>query len=130
MYFLTFQDPELSDKIRNKAGIPLLFISHNAIMLEAPSEKTKQRASRDVADRMEQDHKNLIAMKKHVLGEEDKVKKKKRKGPKGPNPLSCKKAKPKGQSVADGKVTKRKRKRHRRGAHIPDHVKEQLVDGK
>ena len=96
-------------------------------MLEAPSEKSKQRAERDVNDKIQQGHDNLTALRKHVLGEEEKVKKKKKKGPKGANPLSCKKAKPKGQSAVDGKVNKRKRKRHRR-IHVPDHVKEQLMN--
>ena len=41
-----------------------LFISHNTIMLEAPSEKSKQRAARDVNDKIQQGHDNLTAIKK------------------------------------------------------------------
>ena len=95
-------------------------------MLEAPTEKSKQRAERDATDKIQQGHDDLTALKKHVLGEVENVKKKKKKGPKGANPLSCKKAKPKKQSTIDGKVNKRKRKRHKR-VHVPDHVKEQLL---
>ncbi len=121
--FATLQDAELSDLVRSKPGIPLLFISHNAIVLEAPSEKSKQRAARDLNDKITRGHDSLTQLKKDVLGEEEPAKKKKKKGPKGANPLSCKKAKSKPSGVQEGKVGKRKRKRHRR-IHIPDHLKE------
>ena len=92
-------------------------------MLEAPSEKSKQRAARDISEKIDQDHKSLTALKRHVFGEEETVKKGKRKGPKGPNPLSCKKRKAKVSDVTGGKVAKRKRKRHKR-IHMLDHVKD------
>ncbi len=123
-----FQDLLLSEKVRSKAGIPLLFIDGHTIVLEAPSEKSKKRAARAATDKMQTEHGALAAMKEQLLeGEKQHKKKRKRKGPKGPNPLSCKKPKnPKDKlsAVEDGKVTKkRKRSRHKR-ARVADHLKE------
>ncbi len=71
-------------------------------------------------DKMSQEHKNLTLMRQNVLGEEAVVKKKKRKGPKGKNPLSCLKSKKKkNKQIAQPQIEegrhkrKRKRKRHK-----------------
>ncbi len=126
-YFASFfQDSTLSEVIRKKAGVPLLYISYNTIVLEAPSYKSQERADTMTVDKMSHEHKNLTLMRQSVLGEEPVVKKKKRKGPKGKNPLSCLKRKkrknkqiPQSQSGEGGHKRKRKRKRHK--AHDSGH---------
>ena len=89
-----FQDAELSKQVRKTVGVPLLFISHNAMTLEAPSEKSQQKAEAEIAERL-----NPVArvkeLKKATLGEEEAPKKKRKKKKSGPNPLSCKKSKKK-----------------------------------
>ena len=117
LFFL--QDSELSDGIRKLPGVPLLFISHNAITLESPSDKSRRKASGLLDEKMgpaSHEQSRLEVLKKEVLGEEV-PKKKKRKGPKGANPLSCQKKKKKPeQSLAQGEGKKkrhRKRKRHK-----------------
>jgi U3 small nucleolar RNA-associated protein 23 len=50
-------------------------------------------------------------LKKQTLGENTGVKKKKRKGPKRPNPLSCLKKKIKAEPVLPAKKKKRRKKK-------------------
>lgn len=128
VYFL-YQDSELSDKLRNIAGIPLLYISHNAITLEAPSDKSKKSASGAEEGRIapsSYQEETLKAIKKSVLGEEETTKKKKKKKIKGVNPLACKKKtkKPGTNSPkkegAVGKKRKRKRNKKNRGGNIQE----------
>lgn len=115
------QDPELTEKIRAIPGVPLLFMSHNAINLENPSEASRKVAA-GVLDRKlapsDEQHKTLVALKRDAFGEKPE-KKRKRKGPKGPNPLSCLKKKRKVVPVAEqSKTTKRKARKRKRNRHV------------
>ena len=84
--------------MRAVPGTPLLYLHGNSPTLEKPSELTKDKVEEegDTRGLTPQQAKSIKAMKKQVFGEPESVKpKKKRKGPKGPNPLSCKKKKKK-----------------------------------
>ena len=84
--------------MRALPGTPLLYLHGNSPTLEKPSELTKDKVEEegDTRGLTPQQAKSIKAMKKQVFGEPEPVKpKKKRKGPKGPNPLSCKKKKKK-----------------------------------
>ena len=100
-------------------GAPLLILHGNCPTLEKPSDMTQEvieKASdqRILSTFQEETIKNL---KTQIFGEELPRKKKKRKGPKGPNPLSCKKKKPKTNSDIHGvknKMESEGKKRKRR----------------
>jgi U3 small nucleolar RNA-associated protein 23 len=84
------QDNALTDKLRMIAGCPILFIKFNSILIDKPSEVSVEEAERPKGELQK-----VKEMKKELLGLEEPIKQKKRKGPKGPNPLSCKKKKSK-----------------------------------
>uniref|UniRef100_A0A0K0FKQ2 rRNA-processing protein UTP23 homolog (inferred by orthology to a human protein) n=1 Tax=Strongyloides venezuelensis TaxID=75913 RepID=A0A0K0FKQ2_STRVS len=100
-------DNTLKEKLRSIPGIANLFVSYNTILLEDISE-----ASLKKEETISNEFKRLQDLKKQILGEDNKVIRKKRKA-KGPNPLSCLKKKPKIEaSVTDGdKVKKVRRKK-------------------
>uniref|UniRef100_A0AAF5CVV5 PIN domain-containing protein n=2 Tax=Strongyloides stercoralis TaxID=6248 RepID=A0AAF5CVV5_STRER len=100
-------DSNLKEKLRNIPGILNLFIGYNTIILEDISE-----ASLKKEENISSDLKRLQDLKKQVLGDEKKIIHRKRK-PKGPNPLSCLKKKPKlDNSVGDcDKIKKARRKK-------------------
>ena len=77
-------------------GVPVLFLHGNCPTLEKPSDQTSNLVQKTSEGRLLTSHQaNTIKVLKKELFGEPKVtepkKKKKRKGPKGPNPLSCKK---------------------------------------
>lgn len=88
----------MKEIVRSTPGVPLMFISHNAINVEKPSEasvdKTKQILEKKLLPR-ELEMESLKKLKSQLLengadsGKVVKIHKKKR--AKGPNPLSCKK---------------------------------------
>ena len=91
--------------VRAVPGTPLLYLHGNSPTLEKPSELTKDKVEEegDTRGLTPQQAKSIKAMKKQVFGEPEPVKpKKKRKGPKGPNPLSCKKKKKKSNDPLRG----------------------------
>jgi len=102
-FFIATQDVLLSEKIRKLSGVPLLYISHNAITLEAPSSLSKSTAEHKTKDTLQPsscEHANLTALKKIVFGEHpEQTKKKRRRKLNGPNPLSCKKKKKDARTV-------------------------------
>lgn len=133
-YILASQDRDLQEKLRKKAGIPLLYLHNKSPTLEKPSKASYDKAGHTLeADPhifvTETQNEALQQMKKalgvEVTTEEPKFTVKKKKTH-NPNPLSCKKKKIKGTAVEvkDGasknKVRKRKKKK------LPKHIKEQL----
>ena len=107
--------------VHKVAGVPLLTMVHGVVTLQAPSTAShlsaKQTLSQSLAPTDHQ-HAILKQLKREAFGEqlETPMKKRKRKGPKGANPLSCmKKKKPSVPSeLKDGDKPKRKRKRKRK----------------
>lgn len=85
-YFIATQDSALTNKLRDIPGVPILFIKYKGILIDRASEATMQAVENSKSDLNE-----MKALKKEVLGVEEKRKKSKR--AKGPNPLSVKKKK-------------------------------------
>ena len=115
---LTFNIYSRED-LRNIPGIPLLYLHGNAPTLEKPSDLTEsltEKISDGKTNLSEHQHKILQELKKQKFGEEEKPIRKKRKGPRGPNPLSCKKSSKSKQSDSElsnpssGKKKRRKKK--------------------
>ncbi|KHJ75424.1 hypothetical protein OESDEN_24960 [Oesophagostomum dentatum] len=112
-YIVATNDDSLSEKLRNIAGTPILYIKYNSILLDRVSQISKEAAG---TPKSEIDA--VKALKAAVLGEEEVKKKKKKK--KGANPLSCKKKKKigvtaalpvrTGERTASGKRKRTKRK--------------------
>lgn len=123
--FKLFQDKDLSEKVRKLAGVGLLYISHKAINLEAPSDASQQKADCKLTEKLGSGGREfhvLAALKKASFGEQP-MKKRKKKSFKGPNPLSCKKKKPKplepsSQQNTTGEKRKRKRKHKKQTLHV------------
>lgn len=131
-YFLATQDQDLTEKTRLLAYVPILFIKMNAIILEQPATEARDKAIESQQRFHQVDSHQFQTLKKlkkiESLDKPANIKRK-RKGPKGPNPLSCKKKKtvalnkasssnPNVKSVKqDGKKKRTKTKR------IPNHIK-------
>ncbi|KFM63719.1 rRNA-processing protein UTP23-like protein, partial [Stegodyphus mimosarum] len=121
-YILATQDRELSEKVRLIPGIPLLYISHNAINLEKPSVVNKETIQVKMQEKLKSsDYQNAVLnkLKREIFGNDDEPKRKKKKI-KGPNPLSCKKKKE--RPVAPQNEKTKKRKRHKRSKNKEVHV--------
>ncbi|CAH2105078.1 unnamed protein product [Euphydryas editha] len=125
-YILATQDRDLQEKMRLKAGVPLLYLHNKSPTLEKPSKAsyTIAGSSLDANQFMfiSQTQNETLQNIKKALGVEEKVEEQKviikKKKHKNPNPLSCKKKKKKPSekknekkenSVIDGKVRKRKK---------------------
>ena len=116
MLWLLFQDPELSEIIRQRSGIPLIYIAFNAITIESPADFSKQIAQEKLEKKLNPSEHSLSVIKqlKHeTFGEEEVVKKTKKKKPKGKNPLSCKKKKKKTDEEKKKKRKKLKQKKQK-----------------
>jgi len=115
---LVSQDAGLRSEARRVPGTPILYLHGNAPTLEKPSEFSEETAEQSEDLRLnvsEHQTKVLEKIKKQTFGEEEVKKRKKRKGPKGANPLSCKKKKKdkvrdvKDKLASEGKKRKRNR---------------------
>ncbi|XP_042320396.1 rRNA-processing protein UTP23 homolog [Sceloporus undulatus] len=115
-YFIATQDQDLATKIKKKAGIPLLFIIQNTIVLDKPSAKSLASVQSMQTNQLIPEHQKVsIAHLKEEQGlvKSMETKKRKRKRPAGPNPLSCLKKKKKGQETSQSSTTKRKANKKR-----------------
>ncbi|OCT74970.1 hypothetical protein XELAEV_18033958mg [Xenopus laevis] len=117
-YFIATQDQELAAKVKKRAGVPLMFIIQNTIVLDKPSPKSLARVEALQSNQLVPEHqKHSIKHLKHEQGvaKDSERKGRKRKRLKGPNPLSCMKKKkkiPEQQAAAStSSQTKRKRRR-------------------
>ncbi|XP_060077277.1 rRNA-processing protein UTP23 homolog [Ylistrum balloti] len=121
------QDHELREMLREThPGVPLLFMAYNAINMESPTELSKGKADEELQARIAPAEHHMEVLKKlkvQAFGEQPVTKKFKRKGPKGPNPLSCKKSKKAEKNKAkksflESAVDKRKRRKRNRVKHL------------
>lgn len=103
-YVIATQDRDLQDWIRNQVGIGLLYLHNIVPILEDPSPATRKfiaRKSKKSANvtAFEGEQLKQIKKKEGLIKEnkEMKMRRKKKKG--GPNPLSCKKKKPKSDNL-------------------------------
>ncbi|KAM9235031.1 rRNA-processing protein UTP23 homolog [Leptosomus discolor] len=119
-FFIATQDQDLANKVKKKAGVPLLFIIQNTMVLDKPSPKSlafvqKLQTSQLVPEHQKQ---SIVQLKERGgLAKQEGEKRRKRKRAGGPNPLSCLKKKKKktqeGQEPSAEKKKRRKRKRNR-----------------
>ncbi|XP_018416354.1 PREDICTED: rRNA-processing protein UTP23 homolog [Nanorana parkeri] len=116
-YFVATQDHSLREKLRKKAGIPLMFIIQNTIVLDKPSPKSVDHVKALQTSELVPDHhkKNLEHLKdEQGVAPDTERKGRKRKRVGGPNPLSCqKKKKTSAQPITVAPDQKKKRKRKR-----------------
>lgn len=135
-YVLATQDRDLQEKLRLKAGVPLLYLHNKSPTLEKPSKASYDKAGQSIESNFtfisETQNQTLKNIKKALGVVEEEAEPKvviKKKKPHNPNPLSCKKKKKKPvrredknakEGVSDGKVRKRKKKK------LPKHLMEQL----
>ncbi|XP_053605555.1 rRNA-processing protein UTP23 homolog [Plodia interpunctella] len=131
-YILATQDRDLQDKLRAKAGVPLLYLHNKSPTLDKPSKASYEKVGQSLGTASmfisETQNETLKKMKK-ALGVEEKVEEIKvpikKKKAHNPNPLSCKKKKtrkPAGteSKTKEGKVRKRKKNK------MSKQIKEQL----
>ena len=86
----------MKDIVRSMPGIPLLIISHNSINLEKQSTASVNRSNQSTESKTipkETEIERIRKLKKKILKSDEKTLKRihKKRKPKGPNPLSCKK---------------------------------------
>lgn len=120
-YIIATQDPSLIRGLREKPNVPILTLKEVALTLLKPSSHIKvvaEESAHDVEPTAEEIE-LLHEMKKRELPPEPPSKKRKR--PKGPNPLSCKKSK---KSMATGsqqqqQSSKKRRQRKRTRSKVP-----------
>lgn len=99
-YIVATQDHKLRLKIANQTVCPLLKLANNALVIEKPTQKVLSKVRRThhfLANKMNDDERAKVdeLKKEENLLEVTSERPRKRKGPKGPNPLSCKKKKKK-----------------------------------
>ncbi|NWH96269.1 UTP23 protein, partial [Aegithalos caudatus] len=119
-FFIATQDQDLSNKVKKKPGIPLLFIIQNTMVLDKPSPKSLAFVQKLQTNQLvpEYQKQSIVELKeKEGLVKQEGEKRRKRKRAGGPNPLSCLKKKKKktqeGQEASAEKKKRRKRKRNR-----------------
>ncbi|KAH8255542.1 hypothetical protein KR038_005301 [Drosophila bunnanda] len=130
-YIVASQDRLLQESLRKVPGRCLLYLHKATPVLEAPSKASKkwvQKRANNLMLGKQVDKIDYMKEKQGLKPAESPANPKKRKGPKNPNPLSCKKSKKeKAKTPLKGvqeqsTMTKAKRKRIK----IPAHVKAAL----
>lgn len=142
-YIIATQDHKLREKLSRSVVCPLIKLANNALVMEKPPKKVLSKVNRThhyLANKMtDMERESLAYLKKEANLEdllEQQVKRKPR-GKKGPNPLSCKKRTTKktdnttkstdnNQSDSDSGDKKRRRKRTRLARHVVKLLKENL----
>ncbi|XP_026468995.1 rRNA-processing protein UTP23 homolog [Ctenocephalides felis] len=114
-YVIATQDRDLQEKIREKPGVPLLYLHRKAPCLERPSQTSRDKATENATGSFKVQTREELVIKKLKedvgLSENNNEQKRKRRKKKGPNPLSCKKKQKKNEN-AQG-IKKRSRNRIR-----------------
>lgn len=133
------QDRNLQASLRKVPGRCLLYLHKAAPVLEAPSDASKkwvQKKARNLLPQEAEKKIEYLKQKEGLVKKENELPKRKPKGPKNPNPLSCKKSKKQKQlerqqqqkqkehKIAETSKTEMKPKRKR--IKLPAHVKEAL----
>ncbi|XP_055837383.1 rRNA-processing protein UTP23 homolog [Episyrphus balteatus] len=131
-YIVATQDRTLQQKLRKVPGRALLYLHKATPVLEGPSDASKKYVNKHKNDLPENIEKRIDNLKKTAgipSADDDTSKVKKKKGPKNPNPLSCKKKKPRANAETKeslNKVTPTINKPKRKRIKIASHVKEVL----
>ncbi|KAM8715689.1 hypothetical protein ACLKA7_002696 [Drosophila subpalustris] len=125
-YIVASQDRLLQASLRKIPGRCLLYLHKATPVLEAPSAASKKIVQKRVKNLMlgkQVDKIEYMKEKQGLKAAEAPVKNKRAKGPKNPNPLSCKKSKkqkqiPQLHGVQQPTIAKAKRKRVKISAHV------------
>ncbi|XP_040402863.1 rRNA-processing protein UTP23 homolog [Cygnus olor] len=115
-FFIATQDQDLANKVKKKAGVPLLFIIQNTMVLDKPSPKSLAFVQTLQTSQLVPEHQkqSIVQLKeKEGLAKQEGEKRRKRKRAGGPNPLSCLKKKKKTQESKEPSAEKKKRRRKR-----------------
>lgn len=129
-YVVATQDKNLQKSLHEIPGVPILFIDRT-LCLESPSEASRMvelygTTALEPGQTVDYEQVMLRHLKKKLLGKKPKVEIRKRKKPKGPNPLSCKKKKteknPVPQNQNGVKKMRKKRKQIKMSAHVKEHM--------
>jgi U3 small nucleolar RNA-associated protein 23 len=130
-YFVATQDQELRGNLRKIAGVPLLHIVSNTIVLENPT-RVSQKAHDEVCSSKVQptEHEQSVITALNSASGITETRRKRKKKPKGPNPLSVKKSRKVrggGVSIITGGVASQTKKRRlrlqrRRAAQLLERV--------
>ncbi|XP_050161845.1 rRNA-processing protein UTP23 homolog [Myiozetetes cayanensis] len=117
-FFIATQDQDLSNKVKKKPGVPLLFIIQNTMVLDKPSPKSLAFVQKLQTNQLvpEYQKQSIVELKeKEGLAKQEGEKRRKRKRAGGPNPLSClKKKKKKTQEDQEPSAQKKKRRKRKR----------------
>ncbi|NWS21350.1 UTP23 protein, partial [Pachyramphus minor] len=117
-FFIATQDQDLSNKVKKKPGVPLLFIIQNTMVLDKPSPKSLAFVQKLQTNQLvpEYQKQSIVELKeKEGLAKQEGEKRRKRKRAGGPNPLSClKKKKKKTQESQEPSAEKKKRRKRKR----------------
>ncbi|XP_023307575.2 rRNA-processing protein UTP23 homolog [Lucilia cuprina] len=142
-YIVASQDRALQGSLRKVPGRCLLYLHKAAPVLEAPSDASKKWVHKKANNLLPQEAEKKIEFlkqKEGIVKKENELPKRKQKGPKNPNPLSCKKSKKQRQyekqqlQKSDGNnkehkiddKSKKDMKAKRKRVKVPAHVKEVL----
>ena len=131
-YIIATQDKKVINEVMKIPGCPILYMKMSAIVMSKPTQASEQDAMDAGTQQLAiPDHQMSVlkTLKKNILGEslESKKTRRKRKGPKGPNPLSCKKKKKKPNEETQTKNTddkEKKRKKKKRNRKLNDRIKD------
>lgn len=92
-FFVATHDPHLKEILRLVPGIPIIFNHHGKIFLEVPTQSSVQQSKKSQHSKLLPSEQELVTLQQHfpLQPKQQPPIRKKRKGPKRPNPLSCKK---------------------------------------
>jgi rRNA-processing protein FCF1 len=119
--FIATQDKDLRNRLRRIPGVPIIFLNRNVVVLDLPSEATKAASTAAASSAPLLSDADKAAMRELVDRPAAGAKMPRRKkGPKGPNPLSClpKKAK-RSREEEEAAPLESAPKRTRRGKRKP-----------
>ncbi|XP_075153708.1 rRNA-processing protein UTP23 homolog [Haematobia irritans] len=137
-YIVASQDRALQGSLRKVPGRCLLYLHKAAPVLEAPSDASKKWVSKKANNLLPAAAEKKIEILKKKEGlqnvKDDTQTPRKHKGPKNPNPLSCKKSKKEKQQQYQSKskdhkvaeASKAPMKSKRKRVKVPAHIKEIL----
>ncbi|KTW29274.1 hypothetical protein T552_01229 [Pneumocystis carinii B80] len=95
-YIVATQSIQIRAKLRNIPGVPLFYINRSVVILEPSSYSTikaKQTLEQNKLGLKKEESEKILGTKRKLDNDDSSLPKKKRKGPKEPNPLSVKKKK-------------------------------------
>lgn len=132
-YILASQDRDLQEKLRMKAGVPLLYLHNKAPTLEKPSKASYDKINviQNSTHSFISENQNVTLKKmKKALGIVDEVEEQpssiRKKKKHNPNPLSCKKKKKKPGVKGNKDVTNNGKVRKRSKKKLPKYLKEHI----